>query len=528
MLLLVGLLSACSNEEIFTPETPQPGSGAIELSVSAGDFVTDGAAPETRATESNDGKTITFDRNDRIGLIIVADNGATLVADNLPYTYDGASWAFDTGNGEGKAAAYYDNGIENVTYIAYFPYNSSANGATTLDALKSKFAPKTDQRSEADYRASDLMVWTSGAASVPQKKLDIALTHAYASISLSPEVKCTLVDDNSTVLFYIPSGVSDVSFTVGSDVYLPFQAEDGSFRCILPAGTSGTVRWFYTFGGETYGSSRDLGSGASENTRYVQNETLNAGEYSLDKAQTGDFYCKNASGEGYLIPGEVATLSDEVKQKCLGVVCWVGDPTNTTDGDPLLREQHAGCTHGLVVALQEDAGAMHWSDEYEMITTEWINKEGNLYKDIVDLRKTDKRCGYSNTLALADYNAGNYNSAVSSSNGKRVLPIDAIQQYAKNHPAPANSSGWYFPSVMELQYVCWGQGNGSGTSGRDNLNTYINKVGGTLFVDDYYWSSTERSGNSSDYAWYVLFVNGRVYGGNKYDDPFRVRPLLAF
>lgn len=520
-LLLSWILSSCSGDDCLSPETPQPDNGAIELTVSAGDFVTDGA-PLTRATESNDGKTITFDRGDRIGLIIVADNGSTLVADNVPYTYGGTNWAFDAGNVEGKTAPYYDNGISNVTYIAYFPYSKEADGIKTLNALKNMFTPKADQRSEADYRASDLMVWTSDATA-PQKKLNIALTHAYASISLSSEVKYTLPDGNSTVLSYI--SVSDVSFTTGSDVCLPFQAEDGSFRCILPTGTSGVVRCFYFLHNKTYGGSHDLGRGTTANTRYVWQETINRA-YGFDMAQVGDFYCKNGSGAGYLVPGDIASLPSVQKDACLGIICWVG--RDAFDEDPLLKSQHPSCTHGLVVALQ-NAGdnGMHWSNEAEVITTEWINKDENPYKNIVDLLEQDKRCGYSNTLVLIDYNAKKYSSAVGSSNGKRVLPIDAIQQYADEHPAPTNSSGWYFPSVMELKYVCWGQGNDRGTSGKGNLNTNISKAGGTLLRNGY-WSSTEGS-NGSNYVRYVSFDYGSVDGSRKYGDfAHGVRPLLAF
>ena len=507
-------LAACSNEEIFAPETPQPGNGAIELTVSAGDFVTDGA-PLTRAAESNDGKTITFESGDRIGLIIVADNGSTLVADNLPYKYDGTSWAFDAANGEGKTAPYYDNGIENVTYIAYFPYSSSAGGTRTLDELKSKFAPKTNQRSEADYRASDLLVWTSGAASVPQKMLDIALAHAYASISLSPEVKCTLADGNSTALTYIPSRVSDVSFTIGSDVCLPFQAEDGSFRCILPAGTSSSVRWFYTFGGETYGGSRDFGSGTTANTRYVRQETIeNRGTYGLDKVQAGDFYCMNASGEGYLVPGDIASLPSEQKNACIGIVYWMGDITGE---DLLLKRDKPGCTHGLVMALQDAGGNLRWSSSNEDITNNWLSQQTNTSYGISSLKEQNKMQGYANTKALKDYNTAK---------GVRVLPIDLIGTYVTTHPTPASSSGWYWPSFMELKYMCWGQNNSSGVAGRNMLNAQLYKVSGAASLQsDRYWSSTE---NDNDRAWRVGFSDGSVNIANKLKFSNGVRAVVAF
>lgn len=509
-------LTACSNEEIFAPETPQPGSGAIELTVSAGDFVTDGA-PLTRAADN--GNVTTFDRGDRIGLIVLKDNGTDLVADNLPYKYDGASWAFDAGNGESKTAPYYDNGISDVTYIAYFPYSKEADNVKTPDELKSKFTPKTNQRSEADYRASDLMVWTSGAASVPQKKLDIALTHAYASISLSPELKCTLNDGDNTSVSLSSSRLSDINITVGSDIYLPFQSEDGSFRCILPAGTSGTVRWFYTFGGETYGSSRDLSGGTTANTRYVQQETLNAGEYSLDMAQAGDFYCKNGSGEGYLIPGEVASLPSEQKSACIGIVYWMGDITGE---DPLLKRDKPDCTHGLVMALQDASTSNSlWSSSYEDITNEWLSKQsGNPYI-ITTLKTTDKMQGYANTAALKGYN-----KAKGDGSNLRALPIDLIGTYVTNHPAPASSSDWYLPSVKELKYMCWGQNNSSGVAGKKMLDAQLGKLEIASLRSYYYWSSTERDSN---WAWGVDFSDGSVDNdGNKGSYSFGVRAVVAF
>lgn len=534
----IGMLSACSNEDNFAPETPQPGSEAIELTVSAGDFVTDGAS-HTRATD-NGNETI-FESGDRIGLIILKNNGADLVADNLPYKYDGASWAFDTGNGEGKTIPYYDNGIENVTYIAYFPYSNNADNVTTLDELKSKFTPKTDQRIEADYRASDLMVWTSGAASVPQKKLDIVLAHAYASISLSPEVKYTLND--GTPLSYVSSRVSDVCVTVGNDVCLPFQAEDGSFRYILPVGTSGSVRWFYTFDGKTYGSSRDLDSGTTANTRYARQETIeDKGAYGLDKAQAGDFYCKNASDQGYLVPGDIASLPSELQVACIGIVYWVGDIKG--DNYTLLNNKFPDGTHGLVVSLWDmpypdntSSVTMTWTyGGYEFVN-DWLKEAewtgGTSRPDgFSSIQVTDKMQGYANTIALKEYNKyveSKSEDGYGPESSKRVKPVKGLDAFETAHPAPSNSSGWYWPSVYELKYVCWGQDNGQGTTGKNMLNTQIQKVSGSnVFGSDYYWSSTETS-DDSNYAWYVDFGLGYVsYDGSKSINAYRVRPLLAF
>lgn len=529
----IGMLSACSNEDIFAPETPQSGSGAIELTVSTSDFVTDGA-PHTRATDN--GNTITFESGDRIGLIIVADNGTTLVANNLPYKYNGESWAFDTGNNESKTIPYYNNRIKDVTYIAYFPYSSSGvDKVTTLDALKEKFIPKNDQRSEANYRASDLMVWTSGVVSVPQKKLDIALTHAYASISLSPKVKYTLDDGKSTVLSYVPSRVSDVCFTVGGDVYYPFQAKDGNFRCILPAGTS-AVRWFYTFDGKTYGSFNDR---ATANTRYVRQEIIDRGVYGLDKARAGDFYCKNSSSEGYLVPDD-APLSAEQKKACLGIVYWVGDIKGDNYG--LLNSKLPDSMHGLVVSLwnmpdpeDQDRFTMTWTYENTEYVSDWLSTAkwsgGNPRpENFKGIQVWDKMQGYANTIALIEYNKkklGDGNDGAT----YRAKPVEGLDTFEKAHPAPLNSSGWYWPSVCELKYVCWGQGNGRSTKGKAMLNTQIKKVsGGNVFGNDKYLSSTED--DRSNWYYYVGIVNfkeGQGYASSDFKwTAYRVRPLLAF
>ena len=507
-LLLAAMLSACSNEEIFAPDAPQPVGGAIELSVSAGDFVTDGA-PDTRVTDN--GNVTTFENGDRIGLIVLKDNGATLVADNLPYKYDGTSWAFDTGNGESKIAPYYDNVISNVTYIAYFPYSKEADNVKTPDELKSKFAPKPDQRSEADYRASDLLVWTSGAASVPQKKLDIALTHAYASISLSPEVKCTLDDGNSTAVSFIPSRISDVSFTVGNEIYYPFQVEDGSFYCILPAGTSGFVRWFYTFDGKTYGSSRDLSGGVTANTRYVRQETLNTGEYSLDKVQVGDFYCKNASSEVYLIPGDIASLSSEQQAVCLGIVLKVGKEADgdwKDDCDYKLKDGKTEMTtvRGYVLGLYDvnSGNTCMWGPFGTKVGTSRQNSTG-FY-------------GYRDTQTIKTYATNNDKTLKTDFPAAYYASDDYETRDNNKYAAPANTSGWFLPSGGQCQY--W-------LNNRDLLLTQVKKASGDNGYSwkDGYWSSSEIS----EYGNWILDFKNNTMGNWFFKHlEYNVRPCLAF
>lgn len=158
--LLIFLLSfaACSSEDDAASTVPngqpQPGD-ALELTVSAADFVTEGA-PDTRATDN--GNETTFENGDRVGIIILdADNNP--IYDNIPYKYDSSNnkWVFD--DGDGKGGCYYDP--ESATYIVYYPYSRAADGVRSVDDLKTKFAPRFNQSEIKDYRASDLMVWSS-------------------------------------------------------------------------------------------------------------------------------------------------------------------------------------------------------------------------------------------------------------------------------------------------------------------------------------------------------------------------------
>jgi len=513
MLLLVAALCSCNSDERFGSETLQPDSGAIELTVNAHNFVTDGA-PDTRATDN--GKETTFEKDDRVGVIIL-DGSSNIVYNNIPYKYNGSQWVFDSGNNESKSQCYYDNKAGSLTYIVYYPYSSVADGAKSESDLKAQFSPKPIQQSKEAYRASDLMVWAS-SFDTPLKTLTAELRHAYASVSLSPKVKYTLNDDKSTVISYVTSRLSDVNLTISDKVYSPYRAEDGSFRCILPVGFSvGDVRYFYTFDGKTYGGTFNIASVAA-NTRYTSTQQIDAGIYNFDKVQVGDFYCMNSSDEGYLIPSDAVTLPTDANP--VGIVYWVGNPANATDGDPLLGTDHSNCTHGLVVALQDAGGNSLWSSNYEDITSNWLSQQTDTPYGISSLKEQNKMQGYANTKALKGYNA-----AKGDESNLRALPIDLIGTYATTHSAPVNSSNWYWPSVMELKYMCWGKNNSSGVAGRNMLNTQLGKLGIASLQSPYYWSSTERDYN---YAWSVDFNRGDVYGNLKSSRWYGVRAVLAF
>ena len=538
MFLSLVLLCACDGSDEELSDMAQQSGEALKLTVSAGDFVTYGDTPDTRAAD--DGAATTFENGDRIG-VIVLDNSGNLLSDNIPYKYNGGSWSFDSSNGEGKSAVYYDN--KATTYLVYFPYSTGANGVTAIDGIKSKFYPKEDQQSEANYRASDLMTWQSKSSSA-QKTLKVTLTHAYNSVSILPKVHYTLDDGQDTDFLHPTPAISDVYFVTGDEKKLvtPYAAEDGSYRYILPADFTGDVRCFYTLDNKTYNKAFTVLSAQTSNIRYGSVQNINAGTYGFDKVRLGDFYCKSGNGKGYLIPNEAESLPEGTE--CIGIVYWLGDIKEDNYG--LLDSKFPGKTHGLVVSLWDmpapDNGSvtMTWTyGGYEWVNN-WLGSKGDVTctwdarpENFTSIQETSKMQGYANTIALEEYNK--YVESQASGDGygpngnKRVKPVKGLAAFQTEHPAPSNSSGWYWPSVYELKYVCWGQGNGESTKGKAMLNKQIGKVGGgNTFGSAYYWSSTEGSSGSLG-AWYVSFYYGDVYyDGSRDDYTYRVRPLLAF
>lgn len=544
LFLSLALSCACSSDEELSTVAHQP-CNALELTVSASGFVTDSSTPGTRAIDN--GTTTTFENNDRVGVIVLEDGA--LKGNNLPYKYNGSSWSFDAtkagSESSGKSVYYYDDKATNVTYIVYFPYSTNADNVTSIDGvggLKSKITPKEDQQSESGYRASDLMVWTSGSGS-PQKKLAATLAHAYNSVSLLPEVHYTLV--NGTDCAYPPPAISDVNFIMDDKIVYPYKAADSSYRCILPSGLrNNSVRCFYTVDNKTY--SKDLTvSSTGANTRYSSTQKINAGTYSLEMVQVGDFYCRSSDGStGYLIPKYITSLTEDQQKDCVGVVYWLGDIKSHNYG--LLDAQFSSGTHGLVVALWDmpapDNGSakMAWTYGASGDVSNWLGSaiwSGAVSRpeDFTSIQARDRMQGYANTVALEEYNKYIENPDNSKDQNLRVKPVKGLAAFQAAHPAPTSSSGWYWPSKKELEQVCWGQNSFykiNEINGRRILNTQFGKVGGTVFGYDSYWSSTESISYSwatyGFYAFFVRFEDGYCDDSNQINSPFRVRPLLAF
>ena len=534
------LFSACSTDNDILPgdDGGNPPSAALRIEVRADDFTPAGSTA-TRATDS--GATTTFENGDRIG-IIVLDNSNNIVYNNIPYKYNGSTWSFDSDNGEGKTAVYYDNKATMIHYIAYFPYSKEADGVTGEDALKAKFPPLSDQRTKAAYRASDLLVWSkTTTGSEILKKLDIAFTHAYSSLSLSPSIACKI---NGVETSYIPPFVDDVSFTIQGTPHIAYRVDDGSYQVIVSPQTT-DARWFYSYKSEMHGGTMTE-TQLTGNKRYTVAPVLkDIGDYTFEKAQVGDFYCKNDKGEGYLIPGD-ATLSEAQQAACIGIVYCTDVNRIGTAATEALKTKSV-TPHGLVMALTNASDGCQWGEYKKDENSD--GSAGTPFEDnIGTLQKQYNNVdGYGETQWIINTYGKEGNNTLQSTytafyHASRYGTVEGgTAQYA----APDNTTGWFIPAMGQWWDILSDLGgidlngyrnstnsyasiSGAGPTAVENMNKYLQKISGatTFSTSTHFWSSSEYSDKN---ACNVPFTSNVLYLGN---DPKngnrRVRCSFAF
>lgn len=236
----------------------------------------------------------------------------------------------------------------------------------------------------------------------------------------------------------------------------------------------------------------------------------------VEAPQVGDYYYEDGSYSEYLEDGK----------KVLGVVFWTGNPAVN---DPAAQALVPGCTHGLVIAIDE-AGNGAWQDavgspvgKWADANSEWLSPD----TDILPNGKMDMILGFNNTCVLKEYNEDPVNS------DNMVAIVEVLAEFAQEYPAPASSSGWYVPSIKELSLICSGVYDGSiwdivsgAVSNRDYLNSRISSAAGDVIAPDTsYWSSSE-SGISK--AFELVFVSGNVSDTMKSYQYNKYRFVLAF
>ena len=217
---LATLLAACSNDsDVFN--TPDYADTPIGLNVNVGPMATRAGYEQGALTEGSFGLYLTTEgtnsdeRYNCTNREVKYDNGWTIQGGQLLWKSNDAT----------------------VTYYAYLPYTG-----TVSDAVNYAFTVKTDQSTEDNVKASDLL-WTGQQTAIPGTALDITFKHALSKLNVTLK-KGSELDEGVTfksvklsncataTTVNLTDGTTDTA-TKSQTITLYAATENEQYECIL-------------------------------------------------------------------------------------------------------------------------------------------------------------------------------------------------------------------------------------------------------------------------------------------------------
>lgn len=218
---------------------------------------------------------------------------------------------------------------------------------------------------------------------------------------------------------------------------------------------------------------------------------------------------KPSVGDFFYSDGTWSKNLDEAKT-VVGVVYYVGDPSVN---DRLLKKEHPECVNGLVLSIYEFKDFFQPQNREYMAhygagnnnryyIQDWISENHPEFQSILSVGVAmgdsgNLMLGYNNTNAMIAFNEDSDNSAWP------LIPIQKLEAFRNDNPLPANTSGWYMPSLKELYLmtetdpsvnIFWALREGDN---KDVVNKSLAKINGAALLGNSdeqsmnYWSSTE-------------------------------------
>lgn len=481
------ILCACSTLGSCTNDSdPLAGEGSqsrqpLTIRVSASSFTSllHEGTPSTRIAE--DGYETKFTGGEEIGVFAITNLGTPTAAyaDNINNlklvcsvdpTTQKATWTPEDAD---KLLCYYDN----LTYIAYYPYkqgitiniSGSATSAAILQQLadNTNLQPLSNQSTEANYKASDLMTAVATPTEAPsgtdQAIVSLDFEHQYSLLILKPFTVLNNYTPPSGAGYEYSTGVPDIAAkdAIINDIEaLPIS--DGTFRAILKTNAASVV--VPTGSYKTEGDKAVLYTGNAINAG-----TLVAGKYYTQQVgisyhpvipterglQIGDFYCN----DGTVLPHDIPFNGNPAD--CIGIVYYAG-PGPDDDFSNYSGTGIQGNIHGYVVALK---------DAYPSDT----DKKWGRRDVYFGIGQTTQFNGY--TKKYAEQTNGLCQAAAE------------IRNFRISVPVPPTASNWYMPSYAQLKTI-W---DAYKHSPDGIIYSSLQKVGGDLFANQQYWTVTEAS-----------------------------------
>lgn len=516
-------LAACTPQ---TLDELAPGTDAdarpLAISVTDGGmYSTPDPDRQTRAEER--GYQTVFTEDDQIGLYVVKDGAVE--KSNLCLTLRGGKWTLPSGTPE----VYY---TPDRSFYAYYPYKDdyymrgkvSPSSNDFFEALVKDWDTKNDQSTYADYTASDLM---TARGEYSNGTLHFAMEHRMALL---------IVRLPTTLYKY----TEQIDGRENPKSY--YRHTVHSSPCLHENPSTGRILLNPMMNQEIVVKHYLNGKVKDYRTRTVD-LNLQRGRYTIHKIEDGavtevdrplkegDYYMK----DGGILPAKevTPTMSTNDRMNCLGVVFWVGESEGyhwtlpgDRKGDHLLMRDHPGCVHGMVVALRDASTGDVWATGSG--ANEELYKWAKIFDGFNAGEQADWTAIYASDVRSFGYCSSHIVKLYSAHHSDTRFPAyNTISSYAALHPAPASSSGWFFPSMGELAMMCYGKAGNydqdKNTERWDLLNGLFQKAGGDR-LEGRYWSTTDDKEN----VWSLNFNGNTNYSPLPKSDSYKVRAVLAF
>ena len=379
------------------------------------------------------------------------------------------------------------------------PTGSALTDTEFFAPLVSAWQPQDDQSTHAAYTASDLMTAEGSATTGEDNTLHLSFTMnhrmALAVIEMPNTVKYKFTDERIPDYAVSPA-------TTFSGIAQPLRVNDGTYRYLVNHATPApTIEGHYDEGSKEFTITPSGLSTGSYKRYKVDGAVTTVKDYTM---QRGDYLL----ADGNLLP-KGTTLTEEQKASVAAIVFWTPAETNpegritpaSLDFDKIMVKEHPNCTHGLAVSIKDAPGNVSWQN-----VNDWV---------------ADFQRG-------TDFNTNGKTDAL-------VNPAEVLKTFIANNPAPANSTGWFLPSVKELHMLCYKDVDNiaytrDNTETRDIVEVSISAVGGDALSPrnnhKRFWSSSESPSNKNG-AFSVYFYNAFAQLSEK-DGALNVRAVCAF
>lgn len=458
LLLSAFILFAACSEEVELPNT----SVTLDITATSGTFEP-ADVTITRASE-NLYKT-EFANGDKIGITVIKNEKIVDGVNNICFTYNASTkkWEADTGS----PSLYY---YQDVTYLAYYPYDAGMNNKMTEQEIIDAFIPQTDQSTYANYTKSDLMV-AIGTADRAAKTLSLPFSHKMALVSVSAVTNKFVTSGGYE---YTPGeefavrNLAETSITIGTQALTPCSFDDGTFRVIVPPdATAQTINIKYKWVAVT------------DYTDQTQ-QTLTSGKYLhyhfkmpesvpyVREVEGGDFFFR----DGRILPKETLVINDPTN--CVGVVLDAASGSDATYGG----QCEGNMIHGHVFSVY-DVARCKWGPNGNIGTNtsdSWNDWRGYQITQRMKQDGDENHGGFSADNYAAAYHCLNYENT------------------ERGRLETTKTSGWYFPSEGFMFRLA---GFKLGVV-RASLSRLAALGCGADFTNSYYWdSSTSSSDNTA-------------------------------